>query len=223
MPEISVIIPVYNEEKTIAQIIEKVKEVNIDKEIIVVNDGSDDRTLKILKTLKCINVITHPANRGKGSAITTGLKEAKGDIVIIQDADLETDPDDYYELIKPILEGKTEVVYGTRFKKKFTVRSRLRYIAVKILTLTANLLYNAKITDEATGYKIFKRDVLNSLNIKAKGFEFCPEVTAKLRIKGYKIYEVPISYYPGPPASSKIYWKDGFYGLFTLIKYKFLI
>ena len=219
---LSVIIPVYNEEDTIETLLNRVKNVSVEKEIIVVDDGSTDRTGEILKRQDDIKVITHPQNLGKGSAIRTGLKYATGDIILLQDADLESDPKDYHRLIEPIVDGKADVVYGSRFLKPFEVKSRLRYLAVRILTITANILYNAKITDVATGYKVFNAGILTSLNIKAKGFEFCEEVTAKLRIKGYRIYEVPVSYHPREPKLSKIYWKDGFYALFTLIKYKFL-
>src|SRR3989344_6409542 len=200
-PRISVIIPVYNEKNTILEIIKKIKDCEI-------------------------NIFFHERNYGKGHALRTGIEHAKGKIVVIQDADLEYDPKDYIKLIQPIEEGKTKVVYGTRFpkdKKGPSIFKNKFFLANKILTFTSNLLYDAKITDEPTCYKIFDIDVLKSLNLKCEKFEFCPEVTAKVRKKGHEIVELPIAYYPRTiEEGKKINWKDGFQALWTLVKYRFV-
>lgn len=231
--KISVIIPVYNEKKTILDILKEVKKVELEKEIIVVDDGSTDGTRDILKNIKDkeIKVILQPRNYGKGYAIRTGIKHVSGDIIIIQDADLEYNPQDYYKLVKPIIQGKAKVVYGTRFPRKkdrffpffhyFSLRNPY-YLANKILTLASNILYFANITDEPTCYKVFSSDVLKSIDLKCMRFEFCPEVTAKVRKKAYKIYEVPISYNPRSiKQGKKIKLKDAFEAFFTLLKYRF--
>lgn len=226
-PEISVIIPVYNEKNTILEIIKKVKAVNISKEIIIVDDYSKDGTREILKKLndKEIKVLFHEKNYGKGHALRTGIDKVNGEIIIVQDADLEYNPNDYPKLIKPIQEGKTKVVYGTRFpknKKSPSIFKNKFFLANKLLTMTSNILYNANITDEPTCYKIFNSEVLKNINLKCEKFEFCPEVTAKVRKKGFKIFEVPISYHPRSiEEGKKIKWKDGFDAMWTLIKYRF--
>jgi glycosyltransferase involved in cell wall biosynthesis len=235
-PIISVIIPAYNEKDTIKAIIKKVKAVNIPKEIIIVDDGSKDGTREILRKIKDkeVKVIFHEKNSGKGAALRTGIKYSIGRIIIIQDADLEYDPRDYPKLIKPILTGKFKVVYGTRFPRTtkhpgisffhpYITLKNPYYLANKILTTTANILYNAKITDEPTCYKIFDADTLKSINLKCKRFEFCPEVTAKVRKKGHKIHEVPIRYYPrSVEEGKKIKLRDGFEAIWALIKYRFV-
>jgi len=225
--KLSVLIPAYNEKDTILKIIKKIKSVDIPKEIIIVDDYSTDGTREILSKIKDkeVKVILHEKNMGKGRGIRTALSHSTGDIVIIQDADLEYDPNDYSKIIQPIIDGKTKVVYGTRFPKKSDHPPLLKnrfFLANRILTTTSNILYNAKITDEPTCYKVFSSDVIKNINLKCEKFEFCPEVTAKVRKKGYKIYEVPISYYPRSiEEGKKINWKDGFEGLWTLIKYRF--
>ena len=231
--KLSVIIPAYNEKETISKIISRVRAVKIPKEIIIVDDGSTDGTRDILKKLKFkdVKIILQDRNYGKGYAIRTGIKRTTGDIIIIQDADLEYDPQDYPALIDPIVKGKAKVVYGTRFPKRpghpsllhpYLKLSNPYYLANKILTTAANLLYNANITDEPTCYKVFSSDVLKDINLKCIRFEFCPEVTAKVRKKGHKIYEVPISYHPrSVKEGKKINWKDGFEALWTLIKCRF--
>ena len=231
--KLSIIIPAYNEKKTIDEIIKKVKEVKIPKEIIIIDDFSTDGTRENLKNLKDkeIKIFFHDKNYGKSHAVRTGIKKATGDIIIIQDADLEYDPEDYYKLVKPIEQGKTKVVYGTRFPKKkghpslvhpYQTLSNPFYLANKVLTILTNILYNAHITDEPTCYKVFDAQVLKSINLKSERFEFCPEVTAKVRKKGYKIYEIPISYYPRTvDEGKKINWKDGIEAIWTLIKYRF--
>ena len=225
--KLSIIIPAYNEEKTIEKIIALVQEANIGevtKEIVVVDDGSKDNTLSTLKGIKGIKLISHKKNAGKGSATRTGIRHSTGDIIIIQDADLEYDPRDYNALIQPIIEGRAKVVYGSRrLNKKNKKHSGVFfYIGGMIMTIATNLLYpSAKLTDEATCYKVFRSDIIKSIDLKCKRFEFCPEVTAKILKKGIKIKELPISYYPrGVDEGKKINWKDGVEGIWTLIKYR---
>jgi len=222
--------PVYNEEKTILKIINKVKNVkikNITKEIIIVDDFSTDNTRKILSKLKdrSIKVIYHQKNRGKGSAIRTALKHVTGDLITIQDADLEYDPAEYQRLLKPIIEGKTKVVYGSRLE---TIRKNLRnmyklhYIGNAFLTLMTNVLYGTKITDMETCYKVFRKEVIKDIKLRAKRFDFEPEITAKILKKGYRITEIPIGFVGRTfSEGKKITWKDGIKALFYLVKYRF--
>jgi dolichol-phosphate mannosyltransferase len=234
---LSIVIPAYNEAGTIKEVLEIVKSLrlDVDKEIIVVDDGSTDRTREIVSEIKDVRLIKHDKNMGKGFAVRTGIKESTGEIILIQDADMEYDPTEYPQLIAPILAGEAKVVYGSRFiskeqksKNKLFVRKHDRayfmaYIGGRILTILANLLYNAKITDEPTCYKVFEAKVLKSVNLKCKRFEFCPEVTAKIKKKGYKIKEVPISYKPRTfEEGKKINWRDGVEAIWTLIKYRFV-
>jgi len=226
--KLSVIIPVYNEEKTIEKVIEKVRNVPVEKEIIVVDDGSTDRTVNILKKIesknyKDVKIIFKKKNEGKGSAIREGLKKVKGDVVVIQDADLEYEPMDWLKMLKVMEEKKAYVVYGSRVLSKSKKSSFVFYLGGRILSLIANFLYQAGITDEPTCYKMFRREVIENINLRCKGFEFCPEITAKVRKKGYKIYEVPIQYYPrSVKEGKKIRWKDGLIAVWTLIKYRFI-
>ena len=226
---ISVLIPVFNEQSTILELIDRVKRVEIDnvkKEIIVIDDGSTDKTLEILKTVEGIRLLKHGTNRGKGRAIRTGINSCSGDVILIQDADLEYDPDDYEILVKPIISGKASVVYGSRrLNKANRQHSAWRfYIGGIGLTIITNILYPAaKLTDEPTCYKVFKADLLRDLNLTCERFEFCPEVTAKVLRKGINIVEVPISYYPRTISEGKkISWWDGFEAVWTLVKYRFL-
>jgi glycosyltransferase involved in cell wall biosynthesis len=219
--KISVIIPVYNEESTIAEVIRKVLLVDINKEIIVVDDGSTDNTSEIVDDFKKRNVelttVHHSmVNLGKGLAIRIGLKYAKGDVVIIQDADLELDPHEYYQLVEPIQKGEADVVFGSRFlRKNPNIPFRSRF---------ANLLYGLRITDEATAYKVFKTDVIKSINLQCRGFEFCPEVVAKLAKRGTRIAEVPVGFNPrGKTEGKKLhYFRDGLKAIWTLIKHRFV-
>ncbi len=225
--KISVVMPAYNEEKTIREIIKRVKAVKIPKEIIIIDDGSKDSTRDILRKIKDneIRVFFNEKNRGKSYSVRRGIREAGGDVIIIQDADLEYNPEDYHKLVKPIIEGSSKVVYGTRFpktKKRPSLFNKF-FIGNRVLTLMANILYNANITDEPTCYKTFDAKVLKSINLKSNRFEFCPEVTAKVRKKGYKILEVPISYHPRTVAEGKkINWLDGIKAVWTLLKYRFV-
>ncbi len=223
---LSIIIPAYNEETTIRLLINQVKRADlkgIGKEIIVVNDGSIDRTKEILKTISGIEIINHKKNLGKGSAIRTGINFVTGDITIIQDADLEYNPNDYYSIIEPIIKCKAKVVYGSRKLKRNIQYSGIAfYLGGLTLTWITNLLYNIRITDEATCYKAFRSDILKSIHIKSKGFEFCPEITAKIARRKIKIHEVPINYYPRTvKEGKKIKAKDWFIAVWTLIKYRF--
>jgi len=225
---LSIIIPAYNEEKTIRFVLHNVLDVpldhlSIEKEIIVVDDGSFDGTKEILKEFKDIRVITHYINQGKGSAIRTGLNHSTGDIIIIQDADLEYDPSDFPELLKPILDGRAQVVYGSRFKKKrYPKRMNLiNYAANKFLTLLADVLYFITISDEATCYKVFDAKLLKSIRLTCQEFEFCPEVTAKLAKMRVPIHEVPISYSARTfREGKKIGFVDAFQAVKTLLKFR---
>ncbi len=230
--KVSIIIPVYNEEHTILEVLDRVKAVELEglaKEMVVVDDGSTDGTVEKLKkeieheNAGLIKLVESSSNRGKGAAIRTGLSHVTGDIVLIQDADLEYDPQDYPRLLEPLLSGRAKVVFGSRFKGHIRGMKFLNWLANKILALTANLLYRAKITDEATAYKAFDAQVIKSLDLKCQRFEFCPEVLAKVRKRGYEIYEVPISYRGRSlEQGKKITYKDGFIALWTLIKYRFV-
>ncbi len=227
--KISVIIPVYNEAKTIKEITRRVMDTNIVDEIIIVDDFSIDDTAKILKTLflKGVKVCFHDKNQGKGAAIRTGLENATGDIIIFQDADLEYDPKDYLELVKPIKEGIADAVYGSRFLRRKTLFHCKKFFYIthfignKFLNFIVRLLYGAKLTDMETCYKVIKKEILDSMDISARGFEIEPEITAKLLRKGVKIYEVPISYIPRDyREGKKISWRDGLKALYVLAKYR---
>jgi glycosyltransferase involved in cell wall biosynthesis len=222
--KLSVIIPVFNEESTIEKIIQKVKKVNIDKQIIIVDDGSTDRTREILEKWKDedIKVIYHKRNQGKGSAIRTAIPYVEGEVTVIQDGDLEYDPEDYHTLIRPILDGKTKIVYGSRFLR-VNKPIYLRFLLGNIfLTWLINILYHSKITDSYTCYKTFATDVLRNLTLRAKRFEFEAEVTVKLLKKGYNVQEVPISYSPRTlREGKKISWKDALLGILTIVRYRF--
>lgn len=226
--KLSVIMPVYNEEKTIGEIIKKIDAVALDKELIIVDDGSTDGTKNFLSALAASNrpdikIIFHPENQGKGAAIRTGLKAVSGEAVIIQDADLEYDPQDYLKLLAPLESGLSQVVYGSRNLGDNPRGATIYLWGGIFLSRLANLLYGLKITDEATCYKVFRTEAIKSLNLKCRRFEFCPEVTAKLAKRGYKIIEVPISYRPRDRrAGKKLSWRDGVSAAWTLIKYRFI-
>lgn len=223
---LSVLIPAYNEINNIQNILEKIGEVNIPMEIIVVDDGSTDGTRELLNTLKSdkIKVVFHEKNQGKGGAIKTAIEHSKGDIIIIQDADLEYDPQDYYKLIPVIESGKEKVVYGSRFLNKQNKHSYFSFfLGGQVVTWITNILYFQNLTDEPTCYKVFDAKLLKSIKLNCTGFEFCPEVTAKIAKLGYKIPEVPISYYPRSISEGKkINWKDGVEAIWVLFKYRFV-
>lgn len=224
---LSVVIPCYNEGSHIRQVLEAVKNGgDFVKQIIVVDDGSTDDTPEILKEYRddpAVLLRRLEMRSGKGSAIRAGLECVTGDIVIIQDADLEYDPRQYREIIAPIVTGEADVVYGSRFKGSIVGMRLANRLANYLLTWTANLLYGAGITDEATCYKAFKADIIRNIPLHCTNFEFCPEVTAKVRKKGIRIKEVPIDYVGRTAAQGKkIKWTDGFSALWTLIKYRFV-
>jgi len=223
---LSVLIPAYNEVHNIQNILNKIGEVNIPKEIIVVDDGSTDGTRELLNTLKSdtIKVVFHEKNQGKGGAIKTAIVHSKGDIIIIQDADLEYDPQDYYKLIPVIESGKEKVVYGSRFLNKQNKHSYFSFfLGGQVVTWITNILYSQTLTDEPTCYKVFDAKLLKSIKLNCTGFEFCPEVTAKIAKLGYKIPEVPISYHPRSISEGKkINWKDGVEAIWVLFKYRFV-
>ena len=227
MTNVSVIIPVFNEEGTLREIVKRVQNTKVAKEILIVDDGSTDGTPDILKEFKhqaCIQVLVHPENKGKGAAVRTGIKEATGDVIIIQDADLEYDPREYPNLLKPIEEGIADVVYGSRFLG--AGRRPILFwnmVANKLLTFVTNILYNNILTDMETGYKVFKRSVVADMPLHSKRFDFEPEFTAKLLKRKVRIYEVPISFNPRDyNEGKKIKARDGVIALWTLIKYRFV-
>jgi len=227
--KLSVVIPVYNEVNTIEKVLERVKAVHIplEKEIIIVDDGSTDGTREKLSEIQradpSLKIILHERNMGKGAALRTGFQHVTGQIVIIQDADLEYDPSEYPRLLEPILDGRADVVYGSRFLGGTTrrVTSFWHYMANKFLTFLSNMLMNLNLTDMETCYKVMRTDVLERLNLKGNRFEIEPEITAKLARIGCKIYEVPISY-SGRDVSEgkKIKWKDGIAAIYYIVKFK---
>jgi len=220
---LSIIIPAYNEINFIDAIIAAVSSTPYDKEIIVVDDSSTDGTREYLKGLKQegLSTIFHDANQGKGAAIRTGIARAQGDIIIIQDADLEYDPRDYPKLLEPILEGKADVVYGSRFLGgPHRVFYFWHYLGNYLVTLISNVFANLNLTDMETGYKVFTREALNGITIESNRFGFEPEITAKIAKKKCRIYEIPISYYGrGYEEGKKITWRDGIKAFFTIVKY----
>ncbi|MBN1901812.1 glycosyltransferase family 2 protein [Candidatus Sumerlaeota bacterium] len=225
--KLSVIIPVYNERRTIDILLEKVRNVDIEKEIIVVDGNSIDGTKALLKMQerKPDTIVIYQGKRnGRGSALKEGLKIASGDIVIFQDADLELDPNDYPSLINPIISGEAMVVFGSRFKNKTKPKMGfLQYLGNKIINFGVNMFYGTNLTDVETCYQVFRREIIKDITIRNNDFAFTVELTVKLIKKGYRIIETPIMYYPrGRADGKKIYWMDGFLSLWTLIKYKFL-
>ena len=224
---ISVIIPAFNEEQTLEQVVKAVSSLPIEKQLIVVNDGSTDGTRKVLEALRVpyeLTVVHCEENRGKGFAIRSGLPYVKGDIVVIQDADMELDPADLSDVVKPFEKENVQVVYGSRFLNGRGNASLHNFIANRILATYTNLLYGCRITDESTGYKAFSTELITHLDLTCEGFEFCPEVTAKILRAGYRIYEVPVSYVPRTKKQGKKlrFWSDGLFAAWTLLKYRFI-
>ena len=220
-------IPVYNEEKTIREIVRRVQDAPFDKELIIVDDGSFDETPQLLKKLSAehdnLLVIHQSPNQGKGAAVRQGFSHATGDIIIIQDADLEYDPNDYDRLLEPILDGRADVVYGSRFLGgPHRVLFFWHYLGNKFLTLFSNILNNLNLTDMEVGYKVFRRQLLHQIQLKSNRFGFEPEFTAKIAKLKPRIYEVPISYSGRSyEEGKKITWKDGVLALFSIVWFRF--
>lgn len=223
--KLSVVVPVYNEKNTIAKILDQVRAVDVEKEIIAVDDCSTDGTWEALQEYagrNGIRIFRHKVNRGKGAAVRTGLKQVQGEVVIIQDADLEYSPGDYPHLLQPILDGKVKVVYGSRFLGEHKAMYFWHKLGNNLLTFITNALYDTTLTDMETCYKVFTADIAHSLNLRSDRWGFDPEITAKILRKGYRIYEVPIAYngrefWEG----KKISWRDGLTVFITLIRYRF--
>ena len=222
---LSVVVPVYNERPTLAEVIRRMRAVQLplELEIIAVDDGSSDGSGQVLQALQdsTVRVLSHGRNQGKGAAIRTGLGAARGELVLIQDADLEYDPEDWLRLLDPILKGKARVVYGSRFTGERKNMFPSHWLGNRILTLTTNILYQTTLSDMETCYKLFDRDVLQGLRIESNRFDFEPEITAKVLRRGERIYEVPISYAGREFAEGKkITWRDGFAAMSALIRYR---
>ncbi len=225
--KLSVIIPVYNEVESIKVILKRVQDTNLVSEIVVVDDGSKDGTRDVLKTLDGqggVRVILHEQNKGKGAAVRTGMQAATGEVLLIQDADLEYDPRDYPELLKPIEEGLADVVYGSRFLgRAHRVTMFWHLVANRMLTFLTNILYNTILTDMETGYKVFRREVIQGMVIRANSFNFEPEFTAKILKRNHRIFEVPITFNPRDyTQGKKIKLHDAFEAVWALIKYRFV-
>jgi glycosyltransferase involved in cell wall biosynthesis len=224
-PLLSVVMPCYNERDTIDEIIRRVLAVPVRIELIVVDDGSKDGTRDILSKLAeelKIKLVLQPANAGKGAALRRGFEEVTGDIVLIQDADLEYSPEEYPELIELICQGRADVVYGSRFLGRHRVFLFTHYVGNRLLTLITNVLYNTMLTDMETCYKVMRTEVLRSMKLQANGFGIEPELTAKIFKRHYRVYEVPITYDGrGYDEGKKITWRDGVVALWVLLKYRF--
>jgi glycosyltransferase involved in cell wall biosynthesis len=226
--KLSVVVPVFNERNTLVEIVRRMRAVelpdSIEREIIVVDDGSDDGTRDVLQQLgdSTVRVIMHERNRGKGAAVRTGFANATGEYVLVQDADLEYDPEDWPKLLNPVLRGRTRVVYGSRFTGERRNMLFLHWIGNRFLSFVTNVLYNTTLSDMETCYKLLDRRLLDDLSLSADRFDIEPEITAKILKRGVRIYEVPISYTGREfDEGKKITWHDGVAALWTLVKYRF--
>jgi glycosyltransferase involved in cell wall biosynthesis len=226
--KLSIVMPVFNEVSTLEPILQRVDAVKLADEIILVDDGSTDGTRELFPALQArypeLRIILHETNQGKGAAVRTGIQAAQGDLILIQDADLEYDPRDIQLLLDPIVEGKADVVYGSRFLGAARrVAMFWHMVANKLLTLMTNLLYNSILTDMETGYKLFKREIIQDIPLRSRRFDFEPEVTAKLLKRKIRIFEVPISFNPREYSEGKkIGLSDAFEAVWTLIRYRFV-
>ena len=223
---LSVIVPVFNERNTLTEIVRRMRAVDLpmDREIIVVDDGSSDGSDKVMAAMEdsTVRILRHEGNKGKGAAIRTGLAKARGDLLLIQDADLEYDPEDWPKLLAPILRGKAQVVYGSRFTGERKNMLVWHWIGNRVLSMVTNLLYNTTISDMETCYKLFDRKVLEGIVVQSDRFDFEPEITAKVLRRGFRIYEVPISYNGREfDEGKKITWRDGLGALRALVRYRF--
>ena len=224
--KLSVVVPIYNERSTIKTVLDRLAALPVNKEIIVVDDGSTDGSRQYLESRVAsrdgeevpIKFFAHEKNQGKGSAIITALQHISGDAVIIQDADLEYDPAEIPALLEPLIQGRARVVYGSRFMGSIQGMWWSHWLANRILTITTNVLYGSHLTDEATGYKLFRRDVLDGLKLTCRRFEFCPEVTAKVLKQGHPILEIPVSSYVARHLDKKISWTDGVAAFWVLVR-----
>jgi glycosyltransferase involved in cell wall biosynthesis len=226
--KLSVVVPVYNERNTLVEILRRMRAVEladgIEREIIVVDDGSDDGTREVLKQLgdSTVRVVLHERNRGKGAALRTGFEHATGDYVLVQDADLEYDPEDWPRLLAPVLRARARVVYGSRFTGERRNMLFLHWVGNRLLSLTTNVLYNTTLSDMETCYKLVDLDLVRGLDLQADRFDIEPEITAKILKRGVRIYEVPISYTGREfDEGKKITWRDGFAALWALAKFRF--
>ena len=224
--KLSIVIPVYNEKKTLSELVSRVEAVNLEKEIIIIDDASTDGTRDLLKKYEGqerFKVIYQSKNAGKGSALRAGFEKAEGEIIIVQDGDLEYDPKEYPQLIKPILDGRADVVYGSRFLGgTHRVFFFWHYVGNKVLTTISNMCTNLCLTDMETGYKIFRREVLDAFTLKCNRFGFEPEFTSKVAHHSFRVYEVPISYSGrGYEEGKKIDWKDGVAALWFIFRFRF--
>lgn len=227
-PPLTVLIPVYNEERTIEELLRRVAEgPYADKEVIIIDDGSRDGTARLLEAWAHqpgFSVLRHPTNRGKGSAVRTGLAQARGVVTLIQDADLEYDPADYTRLVEPIFLGTADAVYGSRYLAPSQRLPWTRFrLGVVVFNVLVRVLYGQRLTDEATCYKAVRTSLLRSLELQASRFELCPEMTAKLCRRGIQIEEVPVSYWPrGASEGKKVGWRDGLQTVWTLVKWRLM-